>query len=102
MVDFNIHPIDPTALQNKTTAVSGKPQTAADVSFGQWLEESINAVSRMQKEANTAASKLATGENKDIHGTMISMQKASIAMNLMVEVRNKIISAYDEVKRMQF
>ena len=33
---------------------------------------------------------------------MISMQKADIAMNLMMEVRNKIISAYEEVKRMQF
>ena len=56
----------------------------------------------MQQEAENAASKLVTGENKDIHGTMIAMQKASISMSLMLEVRNKIISAYEEIKRMQF
>lgn len=70
--------------------------------FGVWLTRSIQNVNQMKNEADQAAQKLVTGENKDIHGTMITMQKATIAMNLMTEVRNKIISAYDEIKRMQF
>ena len=56
----------------------------------------------VQQDADEAARKLISGENKDIHTTMISMQKAGIALDLMIEVRNKIISAYDEIKRMQF
>jgi flagellar hook-basal body complex protein FliE len=71
-------------------------------SFGEWLKRSIQTVNQMQEDADLAARKLITGENKDIHGTMIAMQKAGIAMDLMLEVRNKIISAYDEIKRMQF
>jgi flagellar hook-basal body complex protein FliE len=71
-------------------------------SFGDWLHRSLDAVNQMKNEADTAAEKLITGENKDVHGTMITMQKATVAMNLMTEVRNKIISAYDEIKRMQF
>lgn len=71
-------------------------------SFGDWLQRSLKTVNQMKNQADTAAEKLITGENKDVHGTMITMQKATIAMNLMTEVRNKIISAYDEIKRMQF
>jgi flagellar hook-basal body complex protein FliE len=73
-----------------------------DPTFGELLGRSIQTVNKMQQEADEAARKLVSGENKDIHSTMISMQKAGIAMDLMLEVRNKIISAYDEIKRMQF
>lgn len=102
MVDFNIQPVDLSAVQAKPNRNASKPENTNSATFGQWLERSINTVDRMKKEADAAAQKLAAGENKDIHGTMISMQKADIAMNLMMEVRNKIISAYDEIKRMQF
>lgn len=71
-------------------------------SFGQWLNKSIQTVNKMQQEGDSAAMKLLDGENTDIHGTMIAMQKASISMNLMMEVRNKVINAYEEIKRMQF
>ena len=78
-------------------------QASSDpASFGQWLKESIESVNKMQTESDSAALKLVNGENKDIHGTMIAMQKASTSMSLMMEVRNKIISAYEEIKRMQF
>ena len=84
----------------------GKTADAAprleEPAFGQWLKRSIDEVNKMQKQADTAARKLISGENKDIHGTMIAMQKSGVAMDLMMEVRNKIISAYDEIKRMQF
>jgi flagellar hook-basal body complex protein FliE len=71
-------------------------------SFGQWLKKSIEGVNKLQQEAESAATQLATGQNKDIHGTMIAMQKANVSMSLLMEVRNKVISAYDEIKRMQF
>jgi len=71
-------------------------------SFGEWLDRSIAQVGTMQAQADSAAEKLVTGENKDIHGTMIALQKAGVAMDLMLEVRNKVIAAYEEIKRMQF
>ena len=42
-----------------------------------------------------------TSENKDIHGTMIALEKADISMRLMLQIRNKLVSAYEEVMRMQ-
>ena len=108
MVDVNntisIGALSGTSNQRQVTDVSGPG--AGSVLFGDMLSQSIHqAIGRvdgLQQDADLAARKLVTGENKDIHGTMIAMQKASIAMDLMLEVRNKVISAYEEIKRMQF
>jgi flagellar hook-basal body complex protein FliE len=71
-------------------------------SFGEWLDRSLQSVNKLQQEASASTLKLVSGAEKDIHGTMIAMQKADVAMTLLLEVRNKMISAYDEIKRMQF
>jgi len=47
-----------------------------------------------------AINDLATGKNQDIHNTMISMQKAEVSFELVLQIRNKLISAYDEIRRM--
>ncbi len=101
MVDMNIAPIGPLAQvqQNKTLQ---KDPAVEEGSFGQWLSQSLSEVNRMQHESNVASQKLISGESKDIHGTMIAMQKSSIAMEMVIQVRNKVIAAYDEIKRMQF
>jgi flagellar hook-basal body complex protein FliE len=102
-----INPIQPIQSIDAATNVKGAagvgPQKEdAKAEFGNWLEKSLGEVNRMQKASNEATQKLISGESKDIHGAMIAMQKASIAMELTVEVRNKVIAAYDEIKRMQF
>ena len=102
MADLNIESINPKPVTTKVLNETKDAPRAAQPSFGQWLNRSLNEVSKMQAQSNTSALKLVTGENKDIHGTMITMQKADIATSLMIEVRNKLMSAYDEIKRMQF
>lgn len=68
--------------------------------FLETLEESISQVNELQEQANQAITDLATGENKDLAQTMLSVQKASLSFQLMVQVRNKIVQAYEEVMRM--
>lgn len=102
MTDFSIGPIGPNELPAKTQTSRQSAPANGQVSFGRWLCRSLENVNQLQQQADDAAQKLATGETKDIHGTMIAMQKADIATSLMIEVRNKLISAYDEIKRMQF
>lgn len=80
----------------------GIKEEGAEGSFGQWLEKSFSEVDQLQKKADLSAQQLVAGETKDIHGTMIAMQKSSIAFNLAMEVRNKVVAAYEEIKRMQF
>lgn len=98
---INIKSIGPPPRLNtaKTAESQDGPEKGA---FGRWLNQSLGEVVSLQQNADSASQKFISGESKDIHGTMIAMQKASIAFNLVVEVRNKVIAAYEEVKRMQF
>lgn len=101
MSELNIAPIGPLKATLEAKEVQ-KPTSAQEASFGQWLKQSLTEVSQLQKTSDDATRKLITGQSSDIHGTMIAMQKAGIALDLVMEVRNKVIAAYDEVKRMQF
>lgn len=71
------------------------------VSFGDTLKEAIQGVNQLQKDADKKMQDLATGKAKSIPDVMIATEKADIALKLMVQVRNKIIEAYQEVMRMQ-
>jgi flagellar hook-basal body complex protein FliE len=102
---MNDMPIKPLEMISPPAGSIRQPDPSAasgQVSFGQWLDKSVEGVNKLQQQAESAAAKLVTGESKDVHGTMIAMQKASISMSLMLEVRNKVINAYEEIKRMQF
>ncbi len=77
-----------------------QPSLEKGESFGDVLSGAMGKVSALRNEADQAVQGLATGQNKDIHQTMIAMEKASVSFSLMMQVRNKIISAYEEVMRM--
>jgi len=70
-------------------------------SFGKALQESLEQVNRLQLEADTNINDLATGKRTDIHQTMIAVEKASVSFELMMQIRNKVISAYDKIMRTQ-
>jgi flagellar hook-basal body complex protein FliE len=82
------------------TAVKTK-STPDPESFGNMLARSLNDVNRLKQEADVAVENLAAGKQKDIHATMIALEKADVAFQLLMQVRNKIISAYETVMRMQ-
>jgi len=73
----------------------------ADGSFTGIFKHAIKTVNQAQIEANEAVQELATGNKKDIHQTMIALEKAEVSFQLMMQVRNKIVSAYEEIMRMQ-
>jgi len=91
-----LSPTQVQGLSNQTT----KPGSLGTESFEKVLIESVNKVNGLQLEADQQIEALSKGEQKDIHKTMISMEKAAISFELMMQVRNKIISAYDEIRRM--
>jgi flagellar hook-basal body complex protein FliE len=78
-----------------------QPSKKGQSSFVDVLKDSINKVDQIEKEADKEAEKLARMETQDIHGTMIAIEKADITFQLMMQVRNKILSAYEEIMRMQ-
>lgn len=74
---------------------------SAGQSFGDALKESMNEVNNLQLDADKSIEAMVSGENKDIHGTMIALSKADLAFRMTVQVRNKVLDAYQEVMRMQ-
>ena len=97
MKEIKIHSSLPT-LEKPGDKVKGTPK--GEKSFGEVLKTSIKEVNRLQGEANHAIEELALGETKNIHETMIALEKAEISFKLMLQVRNKILEAYQEVMRM--
>lgn len=76
------------------------PQTEQK-SFGDTLKDAVNSVNELQKTADRKMEDLATGKAQSIPDVMIAAEKADIALKLMVQVRNKVIEAYQEVMKMQ-
>lgn len=70
-------------------------------SFGNMLKDAFEEVNERQKTTEQAITDMATGQIKDIHQAAIAIGKAENSMKLMLEVRNKAISAYKELIRTQ-
>ncbi len=74
----------------------GSPSGAA---FDEIIQEAMGKLGRIQQEASQATQELASGG--DVTQAIIAMEKADMNFQLMVEVRNKLLAAYEEIMRMQ-
>ena len=84
------------------TAIAPTPKnTLNDKSFGTMLARSLSEVNQLHLKADEAVTQLASGQRKNIHETMIAMEKADVAFQLLMQIRNKVISAYETIMRMQ-
>jgi len=75
-------------------------QGSGQGNFTQLLREAIEKVNDLQREADKAIKEFAAGK-ASIHDTMIAIEKANLSFQLMVQVKRKIVSAYEEIIRMQ-
>ena len=69
--------------------------------FGKVIGELVASVNKTQLSADKAIQNLVTGESQGLHEVMIAMEKSSISMQFLTQVRNKAVEAYQEVMRMQ-
>ncbi len=92
-------------VENFTLPSFGEVQRPANektkTSFGDVLKDSIKKVVELEKDADKEVEKLVKMENTDIQTTMIAIEKADLSFQMMMQIRNKIISAYEEIMRMQ-
>jgi flagellar hook-basal body complex protein FliE len=89
---------------SKMNAPAAGPSTSGDgtpKTFAETLKAAVNDVNEAQKVSDVKMQELATGKNHNIPEVMIAAEKADISLRLMVQVRNKIIEAYQEIMKMQ-
>ena len=77
-------------------------QAAAPAPFSDLLTDAVGQVSKLEDQATTAVTGLMSGNGVDVHQAMIATQKASMAFELTLAVRNKAVQAYQSVIGMQF
>ena len=75
--------------------------SAPGKAFADVLKSSLDQVNQDQIEANNAIKQLVAGRNKNIHETLLTVERADASLKLMMQVRNKVLDAYREVMRMQ-
>lgn len=93
---------NPTAVTNQVLNKLSTSAPSGDQGFGSVLKDAVNSVQQAQTDAQQSVNELLDGKGEDLHKAMIAVEKANLSFQLMMEVRNKIISAYQEVSRMNF
>jgi len=75
---------------------------AVKVDFGETLKAAVDKTNNLQLTADQMTKDFVSGENNmDLHEVMISMQKANVTFQTMVQVRNKLVTSYQEIMNMQ-
>ncbi len=68
-------------------------------SFDKFLSDAMSKINEVQKDAEIAVQELATGG--DVTQAIIALEKADMSFQMMVEIRNRLLNAYEEIMRMQ-
>lgn len=99
MSDMNIKNV----LSGPFEKVGSNPPISHDPisDFKRALSQSVDDLNKQMAAANQSVEEMLLGK-QDIHQAMIAMEQAGISLRLMIQIRNKIIAAYEEIMRMQF
>jgi flagellar hook-basal body complex protein FliE len=96
MNDIRIGDLQQATMQ-KIDNINKKPSEG----FGEVIKGAIDKVNGLEKDSNRSIMELLSGK-KDIHETMINLQKTDISMRLLLTIRNKAVDAYREIMHMSF
>jgi flagellar hook-basal body complex protein FliE len=107
----NVGAMTPTQTQLQLTGIQMPDELAqplsvgsaqpANGSFSSMLSQMVNDVNTKQQVSAQAVSALQSGQTVPLHQAVIAMEEANVSFQLMVEVRNRLLDAYQEVMRMQ-
>lgn len=95
----SVDPLKPLTGIEPKKAESAK--STEDTSFGAVLKNAITDINNLQNDADKAIANVQLEDAGSIHDAMIALEKAGISFQVMMQVRNKILDAYQEVMRMQ-
>lgn len=90
----------PSVSQTDISKSSGAGEVGQK-SFAETLKDAVGEVNKLQHESDKKMQDLSTGRTDNVADVMIAAEKADIALRVMVQVRNKIIDAYNEIMKMQ-
>jgi flagellar hook-basal body complex protein FliE len=97
---FQINPIKPGAVTEKIPGM-GDSAPVSGKDFKSYMLESLEKVNQLQDDAKMGVEKLVTGETNNVAEVLAASRKAGVAFDLLMEIRNKLMDAYSEIKQMR-
>jgi flagellar hook-basal body complex protein FliE len=98
-------PISPVTLANPATAIQAAPAVSGESNegnvFHSMFKTAVNTVENFQAQANQSVENFLAGKNEDVHTAVLATQRADLSFELFMQVRNKVVSACQEIMRMQ-
>jgi len=91
----------PNSYFPDTTSL-GAGSDGGGLNFGSVLKNAVSSVNQMNDSATSQVNNLLQTGSGDMNGVMIAVEKADVSFQLMMQVRNKIVSAYQDIEKMQF
>jgi flagellar hook-basal body complex protein FliE len=91
-------------LAETLSAASTRPPgagTGTSGDFGSMLASAVQQINQLQTSSRQSIQRFLTGEGEELHNVALGAQRAEIAFDLGVQVRNKVVSAYQEIMKMQ-
>ncbi len=98
---MSILPIDFIAPGTGIAQLTGGAPAATGIDFSTWLKTEVANLNASIANTDAQALDLASGQASNLHQVMIGMEEAKLAFQLAVQVRNRVLEAYQEVLRMQ-
>jgi flagellar hook-basal body complex protein FliE len=99
---MNISPIQPSTIQPiRPIDIGGPERTSGGGEFRNVLQGAIDQVEQSHNNAVQSVQDFLSGDGEDLHSTALAVQRAGLEFDMLMQVRNKVISAYQEVMRMQ-
>ena len=98
---MNILPIQPSSIQPVGPIEIGSPAPSGGSDFSSVLQGAIDQVEGARTDANQSVQNFLSGDGEDLHSTVLAVQRAGLEFDMLMQVRNKVVSAYQEVMRMQ-
>ncbi|PWU03994.1 MAG: flagellar hook-basal body complex protein FliE [Terriglobia bacterium] len=95
------NPITPIGSLPMPGAIPAPGASSQPGAFQQLLDSAIQGIQSSQNEASLTIQKFLSGESEELHSTVLAAQKAQISFDLGLQVRNKVVDAYQEIMRMQ-
>ena len=93
--------ISPILPVNVPSPIRPDTSVSGGGGFRSMFESAIQRVEQTQQSATSAADKFLTGEGDEVHETALAAERAELTFDLFLQARNKVVSAYQEVMRMQ-
>lgn len=91
--------INPIASPNPVRGIG--ESASAQGGFGQAMVDALDSVGALQNAAHASAQSFMNGETEEIHKVALDQQKAAISLDLFLQMRNKVVGAYQEIMKMQ-